>query len=233
MANICFFIKYAILCIYCHWAGMKKSLDNRAVSQYKDRFPRYGDSHAKYKTVARPSCPYYGIPILVMPQSHPTTDPERFLAPARFLTCNAEWCSRKYFTPVLLSWSHRATGPVRFDTTPYGNSQCFSYLTVPAWAPCGTCKSREGIDTTRICKIPARPSYVAVRGPTVPLSATARAVRGLFTISKPVRARKLTMHASKLYGSRTGTQNSYGAARSPWVDVRFLFKTAREQPGIE
>ena len=30
------------------------------------------------------------------------------------------------------------------------------------------------------------------------------------------------MHALKLYGPRTGRQNSYGAARSPW--------TAREQP---
>ena len=32
------------------------------------------------------------------------------------------------------------------------------------------------------------------------------------------------MHALKLYGPRTGRQNSYGA-------VRFLFKTACEQPG--
>ena len=39
------------------------------------------------------------------------------------------------------------------------------------------------------------------------------------------------MHALKLYGPRTGRQNSYGAARAPWVDVRFLFKKACEQPG--
>ena len=42
------------------------------------------------------------------------------------------------------------------------------------------------------------------------------------------------MHALKLYGPCTGRQNVYGAARgpvpAPWVDVRFLFKTAREQP---
>ena len=38
------------------------------------------------------------------------------------------------------------------------------------------------------------------------------------------------MHALKLYGPRAGRQNSYGAARAPWVDARFLFKTAREQP---
>ena len=39
------------------------------------------------------------------------------------------------------------------------------------------------------------------------------------------------MYALKLYGPRTGKQNSYGAVRAPWVDMRFLFKTAREQPG--
>ena len=152
-----------------------------------------------------------------MPQSHPTTDPERFLAPVRFLTCNAEWSSRKYFTPVLLSWSHQATGPVRFDTTPYGNPQCFSYLTVPVWGPCGTCKNRKGIDTTRICKIPARPSYVAVRGPYVPPTATARAVRGLFAISKPVRARKLMPQSHHTPGLFPGwfIQKSYVYSRGP------------------
>ena len=28
-----------------------------------------------------------------------------------------------------------------------------------------------------------------------------------------------------------GMQNSHGAARGPWVDVRFLFKSPWEQPG--
>ena len=59
-----------------------------------------------------------------------------------------------------------------------------------------------------------------------------RAPQGLFTgclrCLNPYGVRKLIMHALKLYGSRTGRQNSYGSARG--VDVRFLFKTAREQP---
>ena len=46
----------------------------------------------------------------------------------------------------------------------------------------------------------------------------------------PYGARKLIMHALKLYGPHKGRQISYGAARAPWVDARFLFKTAREQP---
>ena len=58
-------------------------------------------------------------------------------------------------------------------------------------------------------------SYLVVRGPYGPLTVAAWAVHGLFTISKPVGARKVMMHALKLYGPRTGRQNSYGAARGP------------------
>ena len=55
----------------------------------------------------------------VMPQSHPTTCPVRFLSPVRFLARKAEWSGRRNFTSVLFSWSHQATGPVRFDTAVY------------------------------------------------------------------------------------------------------------------
>ena len=40
---------------------------------------------------------------LLMPQSHPTTGPVRFLAPVRFLSCKAELSARRNFTPVLFS----------------------------------------------------------------------------------------------------------------------------------
>ena len=50
-------------------------------------------------------------------------------------------------------------------------------------APLGT---RKGIDTTKICRNPARVSYVAVRGPYGPLAVPARTVHGLFTTSNPV-----------------------------------------------
>ena len=38
------------------------------------------------------------------------------------------------------------------------------------------------------------------------------------------------MHALVLYRPHRGRQNLYGALRAPWVDIRFLFKTAHEQP---
>ena len=46
------------------------------------------------------------FPLLVMPQSHPTTDPVRFLSLVRFLARKAEWSARRNFTSVLFSWSH-------------------------------------------------------------------------------------------------------------------------------
>ena len=103
------------------------------------------------------------IQLYVMPQSHPTTGPVRFLSPVRFLARKAEWSARRNFTSVLFSWSHQARGPVRLDTAvywwfgwiirmtprvpragivraPYGNLQCFAYPTGPVRGPCGTRK---------------------------------------------------------------------------------------------
>ena len=42
--------------------------------------------------------------------------PRTILAPVRFLARKAEWSARRNFTLVLFSWSHQATGPVRFHT---------------------------------------------------------------------------------------------------------------------
>ena len=56
-------------------------------------------------------------PILVMPQSHPTTGPVRFLSPVRFLARQAEWSARRNLTSVLFPWPHQAMGPVRLDTS--------------------------------------------------------------------------------------------------------------------
>ena len=100
----------------------------------------------------------------IIPQSHPTTGPVRFLSPVRFLVRKAEWRARRNFTSVLLSWSYQATGPVRLDTAghlwfgqmmrkdstaapcdactgsvraPQGNLQCFSNPTGPVRDPQG------------------------------------------------------------------------------------------------
>ena len=94
-------------------------------------------------------------------------------------------------------------------------------------APLRTCK---GIDTTRIGKNPARASYFAVRGRTGPV----RGPHGLFTgclkSLNPYGARKLIMHALKLYGPRTGRQNSYGAARGPCGPREWTYDFCSKQP---
>ena len=73
-----------------------------------------------------PRCPVQGmhtscihVDYSVMPQSHPTTGPVRFLSPIRFLACKAEWSPRRNFTSVLFPWSHQAMGPVRLHTCAY------------------------------------------------------------------------------------------------------------------
>ena len=112
---------------------------------------------------------------------HPTTGPVRFLSPVRFLARKAEWSARRNFTSVLFPWSHQATGL----TGPARESSMFfiSYgaRTGPVRDPQGCrrapLRTRKGIDTTMIGKNPIQN----------PLTDPARAVHGLFTISKPVR----------------------------------------------
>ena len=115
------------------------------------------------------------------------------------------------------------TGPAR-DSPMYFIS--YGTRTAPVLDPQGcrtiSLRIRKGIDTTRICKTPARESYVAVR-----------AVHGLFMISKsvPYGGRKFMMHALKLYGSRTGNQirtAPHGSRMGP-VSGRIIF--CSKQPG--
>ena len=67
--------------------------------------------------------------------------------------------------------------------------------------------THKGIDKNRIGKNPARVWYLAVRARTGPL----RSPHGLFTgclqSINPYGARKVIIHALKLYGPRTGNQN--------------------------
>ena len=63
-----------------------------------------------------------------------------------------------------------------------------------------------------------------------------RAPQGLFTgclqSLNPYGARKLIMHALKLYGPRTGRQNSYHAARGPCGPRVWTYDFCSKQPGI-
>ena len=99
-------------------------------------------------------------------------------------------------------------------------------------APLRACK---GINTNRSCKNPARASHVAAKGPCGTRAGPERVVHVLFIISKPVRV-PLTYNACiktlrAPCGKAKFVRRHMGPVRAPWVDVRFLFKTAREQPG--
>ena len=145
-----------------------------------------------------------------MPQSHPTTGPVRFLSGT---PCGHRTGPVRESSMFFISYGTR-TGPVR---DPQG---C---RTAPL-------RTRKGIDTTRIGKNPARASYFAVRGRTGPV----RGPHGLFTgclkSLNPYGARKLIMHALKLYGPRTGRQNSYGAARGPCGPREWTYDFCSKQP---
>ena len=62
-----------------------------------------------------------------------------------------------------------------------------------------------------------------------------RSPHGLFTgclrSLNPYRARKLIMHALKLYGPHTGRQNSYSAARGPYRSHGWTYDFCSKQPG--
>ena len=108
---------------------------------------------------------------------------------------------------------------------PYGNLQCFHILRDPYEARAGPqgCRTaplwtRKGIDTTRIGKKPSRASYFAVRGPYGSRTGCSQSLN-------PYGARKLIMHALKLYGPvREGKIRTapHGARAGP-VSGRTIF----------
>ena len=153
------------------------------------------------------------IPVSIMPQSHQITDPERFLAPVRFLPESRigpvgipyRCCSRghnRVGAPcghTLMVWSNNSqdstwtpcdirTAVVRAS---HGNLRCFSYILFirdpygPVWDPQGC---RMGTLRTRkridTTRIWKNPSRASYV--TVRGPYPLRAVHELFTISKPV-----------------------------------------------
>ena len=112
------------------------------------------------------------------------------------------------------------TGIVR---APHGNLQCFSYPTGPVRGPCGTHKGavrqpyghvRE-LTQPELAKLPHGRRIWQYRARTAPLRAPQGLFMGCLQSLNPYVARKLIMHALKLYGPRTGSQNSYCVARGP------------------
>ena len=144
---------------------------------------------------------------------------------------------------VWLNNSHDSTGtPCGARTgrvrAPYVNLQCFSYLTGPVRGPCGTRKgavrrpyghARE-LTQTELAKIPHGRRILPYGVRTGPV----RFPHGLFTgclkYLNPYGARKLIMHPLKLYGPRTGRQNSYGAERGPCGPREWSYDFCSKQP---
>ena len=64
--------------------------------------------------------------------------PRTILAPIRFFARKAEWSARRNFTPVLLLWSHQATGPVWLDHRPHSRqvtgAHCTEVAARQSWA---------------------------------------------------------------------------------------------------
>ena len=89
-------------------------------------------------------------------------------------------------------------------------------------------RRRMGIDTTRICVITVRASYVRVDPLRFPCGQFTGRLRSL----SPYGGRKLTMHTLKHYGPPIGRQNSYGAARDPYGPREWTYDLCSEQPGI-
>ena len=131
-------------------------------------------------------------------------------------------------------YGHR-TGPVRESSM---FSICYRTHMSPVRDPqrCSKAplRTRKGIDTTSIGKNLTQESYFAIWGLYGPITVPARAVHGLFKISKLVLGPYAYNHASKLYEPCTGRQNStpHGARVGP-VSGRTIFcsKQPLNSPG--
>ena len=144
---------------------------------------------------------------------------------------------------TLMVWSNNYQNSMgtpcgaRTGPTPKSPMFLISYgtRTGPMWDPQGCrtpdLRTRKGIDTTRIGKTPTRRRIWPYRARTGPL----RAPQGLFTgclqSLNLYGARKLIMHASKLYGPRTGRLNSYGAARGSCGRREWTYDFVQNSPG--
>ena len=200
-----------------------------------------------------------------MPQSHLTTGPVRFLAPVRCLARKAECSARRNFTLVLFSWSHQATGPVRFHTavhiwcdrtnrrTPHGPramllrashgprtgiSNLFHNLQGPygarAWparVPYDTFTYIYGKWHNQNLQKFNKGLACGRTGPYGPLVVTHGLFTGCLWYLNPYGARKLIMHALKLYGLRTERQNSYGAVQGAYGPREWTYDFCSKQHG--
>ena len=167
----------------------------------------------------------------------------------RFLACKAEWSARSNFTSVLFSWSHQTTGPVRFDRiirrtsrvprampvrASYGSRtgifNVFHILRDPYGARAGPARVSYGTLTDTKGNWHNRNWHKSRTGVLYGRTVPARAVHGLFTISKPVRGPWAYNACIKTLGARTGRQNSHGAARGSCGPRLWTYDFCSKQP---
>ena len=121
---------------------------------------------------------------------------------------------------------------------PYGNLQCFSYPTGPVRGPCGTRKGAvrrpyghaRDLTQPELAKIPHGRRILPYGSRTGPVRFPHELFTGCLKSLNPYGARKLIMHALKLYGPRTRRQNSYGAARGPCGPREWTYDFCSKQP---
>ena len=181
-----------------------------------------------------------------------------FLSPLRFLACKAEWSALRNFTLVLFPWSHQATGPVLLDTAAYLWFGWIIHRTprIPLWCPYGhrtgpVWESSMFFIPYGTRAWPTRVPYGALTdtkgnwhnhnwqksctgvifGHTGPVRAPYGPHMGCLQSLNPYGARNLIMHALKLYGPRTGRQNSYGVARGSYGLHEWTYDFCSKQPG--
>ena len=146
-------------------------------------------------------------------------------------------------------------GAVFVVTSGYGIRTAWYACTLMVWSNNSHDGPRTGIfnvfHVLRGRAGPARVPYGQVRESTKPESAKIphgrriwpygtrtgplRSPHGLFTgwlqSQNPYEGRKFIMHALKLYGSRTGRQNEYGAVRGPCWSREWTYDFCSKQPG--
>ena len=140
---------------------------------------------------------------------------------------------------VWLNNSHDSTGTpcgarAGIVRSPYGNLQYFSYPTGPVRGPCGTLKGAARRPYGHAGTWHNQNWQKSRTGVVFCRTGPVRFPHGLFTgclkSLNPYGARKLIMHALKLYGPRTGRQNSYGAARGPCGPREWTYDFCSKQP---
>ena len=140
-------------------------------------------------------------------------------------------------------WSNNtqdSTSPVRCPherrTGPHNSLKCFSYPTRdfyrahagPARVPLGTLTDTKGNWHNQNLQ---KSRTGVVCGRTGPVWTLHGSRTGCLRSLNPYGARRLIMHALKLYGPRTGRQNLYGAARVPYGPREWTDDVCSKQPG--